>query len=150
MWLCLEALTTSVGTVPTRLAFDYLAPSAWASIGTIAAKLDDIWKKVSTQVTRLNTYNSEVATPVDAQVKLGREDFYKQLEDFKMAFIQASRGLGGKLDNLELRMIGMGKNLPAAPAPQVVYQQQAANAPMGQPDRCETIVIGDDDPMEIL
>jgi hypothetical protein len=30
--------------VTTCLAFDYLSPSAWASIGAIAAKLDGVWK----------------------------------------------------------------------------------------------------------
>jgi hypothetical protein len=43
IWLRLEALASSVGTVPMRLASDYLSPSAWASIGAMAAKLDDVW-----------------------------------------------------------------------------------------------------------
>jgi hypothetical protein len=49
LWLWLKVLTTSVGTVPTWLAFDYLAPSAWASIGAMAAKLDDVWKSMTAQ-----------------------------------------------------------------------------------------------------
>jgi hypothetical protein len=52
---------------------------------------------------------------VDEKVKLGREDIYLQLEDFKGAFIQASRGLGSCLDNVELRLIGLSNN-PQAPA----------------------------------
>jgi hypothetical protein len=31
-WLRLEGLSASLGIVPTKLAFDYLAPSAWASL----------------------------------------------------------------------------------------------------------------------
>jgi hypothetical protein len=42
MWLRLEALTSSVGIVPAKLAFDYLSPSSWASIGAMAEKLDEI------------------------------------------------------------------------------------------------------------
>jgi hypothetical protein len=44
---------------------------------------------------------------MDQQVKIGREDFYKQLEDFKLVFIHATRGLGSHLNNVELRIIGM-------------------------------------------
>jgi hypothetical protein len=151
MWLRLEALTSSLGKVPTKLAFDYLAPSAWASIGAIAAKLDGIWTTVTVQGTRLDSFKSEVTTSVEAQVKLGREDFYKQLEDFKFAFIQALRGLGGRLDNVELRMIGMCDNQPQAPpAPKVSYQQQRVNDSNLQPTYRETIVINDDDPMEVV
>jgi hypothetical protein len=89
MWLRLKALPASVGIVPAKLAFDYLAPSSWASIGAIPAKTDGIWKMVTTQGERLDTYKSEVASSADTQVKLGHEDFYKRLEDFKLAFIQA-------------------------------------------------------------
>jgi hypothetical protein len=35
MWLCLEALTSTVGRVPSPLASNYLSPSAWASIGAL-------------------------------------------------------------------------------------------------------------------
>jgi hypothetical protein len=40
IWLRVEMLTSSIGMVPTCLALDYLNPSAWASIGSIADKLD--------------------------------------------------------------------------------------------------------------
>jgi hypothetical protein len=88
LWLWLEALTASVGKVPTCLAFDYLTPSAWASIGVMAIKLDEICKKVTTQDGRLDNYKEEIKMSVDHQVKLGQEDFYWRLEDFKIAFIQ--------------------------------------------------------------
>jgi hypothetical protein len=34
--LRLEALAATIGSVPTHLSFDYLAPSAWVSIGAMA------------------------------------------------------------------------------------------------------------------
>jgi hypothetical protein len=49
IWLRLEPLAASVGMVPKRLAFDYLSPSAWALIGAIAAKLDEVWKDLNFQ-----------------------------------------------------------------------------------------------------
>jgi hypothetical protein len=150
MWLRLEGLSASLGIVPTKLAFDYLAPSAWASIGSIAAKIDEVWKTMTLQGKRLDTYKSEIISSVDTQVKAGSEDFYKRLEEFKLAFIQALRGLGRRMDNLELRMIGNGNTLQPASSPQVNYQYQSANPPPVQPARRETIVIGDDDPIEIV
>jgi hypothetical protein len=39
------------------------------------------------------------------QVKLRQEDFYLLLEEFKIEFILASRGLGRRLDNDELKLI---------------------------------------------
>jgi hypothetical protein len=36
LWLCMEALSSSLGTAPSRLALAYMAPSAWASIGAVA------------------------------------------------------------------------------------------------------------------
>jgi hypothetical protein len=150
MWLRLEALSHSVGTVPTKLAFDYLAPSAWASIGAIAAKLDEIWKNVTAQGTRLDTYKKEVEKKVDEKVQLGYEDIYKRLDDFKLAFIQALRGLGGRMDNLELRMIGNPNPPPAPFPPPPAYHQLAANDLTVPQNPRETIVIGDDDPNEIV
>jgi hypothetical protein len=105
---------------------------------------------MTSQGKRLDTYKSEIISSVDTQVKAGSEDFYKRLEEFKLAFIQALRGLGRRMDNLELRMIGNGNTLQPAPSPQVNYQYQSANPPPVQPARRETIVIGDDDPIEIV
>jgi hypothetical protein len=43
LWLRLKALSALVGTILTCLTLDYLlAPSSWASIGAIAAKLDKL------------------------------------------------------------------------------------------------------------
>jgi hypothetical protein len=124
MWLRIEALTASLGTMPARLAFEYLAPSAWASIGAIAAKLDGFGAKVVDQGKILYTYKEEVKTLVNHQVKLGREDFYKRLQDFKEAFIQATRGLGGRLNNVDVRLIGLCNN----PVPQSTYQVTRGSA----------------------
>jgi hypothetical protein len=54
IWLRMEALASLAGTVPTCLAFDYLCPSAWASIGAMAAKLDDAWKDLKAHKTRFD------------------------------------------------------------------------------------------------
>jgi hypothetical protein len=105
--LRLEALAATVGTVPKHLAFDYLAPSTWASIGAMAEKLDEVSKALALQNRRLETYKGDVKTSVQRQVKSSGEDFFLKLNDFKMAFIQATRGLGGRLDNVELSMIGL-------------------------------------------
>jgi hypothetical protein len=74
IWFRIEALTASVGTVPTRLAFDYLAPLAWASIGAMAPKIDGTWKSLTTQGGHLDSYKTKISTRVDLQVKLGQED----------------------------------------------------------------------------
>ena len=105
--LRLEALTSTVGSVPSHLAFDYLAPSTWASIGAMAEKLDEIGKSVSAQGARLDTYKAEVRASVEEQTKSIREDFYTKLDSFKGAFILATRGLGGRLDNVELSVMGL-------------------------------------------
>jgi hypothetical protein len=91
--LRLEALAATVGSVPTHLSFDYLAPSAWASIGAMAEKLDEIDKSLKTQSARLDFYKKEISSSVDNQVRESRDDFYGKLNSFKMAFISATRGL---------------------------------------------------------
>jgi hypothetical protein len=109
----------SVGTVPTCLTFNYLAPSAWASISAMAAKLDKICQQVSTQGQRLDNYKQEIKMSVDHQVKLGQEDFYQRLEDFKIVVMQGTRCLGSRLDNVELCMIGLcNNNTPPAVHPE--------------------------------
>jgi hypothetical protein len=89
----------------TCLAFDYLSPLAWASIRAIAAILDKVWRDLNSHKARLNLYKAEVSMLVENQVKLRQEDFYLLLEEFKIEFILASRGLGGRLDNDELKLI---------------------------------------------
>jgi hypothetical protein len=68
--LRLDALVATVGTVPTHLAFDYLAPSTWASIGAMAKKLDKIGKALLTQGTHLDAYKAEVKSLMERQVKV--------------------------------------------------------------------------------
>jgi hypothetical protein len=47
LWLCMEALSASLGTAPTRLPLAYMASSAWASIGAMATKLDAFGSKMT-------------------------------------------------------------------------------------------------------
>ena len=58
----------------------------------------------------MDAYKSEVKSSVEGQVKASREDFYFKLDAFKTAFISATRGLGGRLDNVELSLIGVAAN----------------------------------------
>jgi hypothetical protein len=120
--LRLEALSSTVGTVPKHLAFDYLAPSTWASIGAMAEKLDEVSKSSAIQNQRLDTYQGEVKTYVQREVKSSGEDFYHKLNDFKLAFIQATRGLGGRLDSVQLSMLGLVVKASAADVAQFAQQ----------------------------
>jgi hypothetical protein len=130
MWLRLEALTASVGEVPTRLAFDYLAPSAWGSIGAVAFKLDELWKKLDLQESKLDSSQKDTVAAVDQQVKLGQADYYSKLESFKKAFIDTSRGLGGRLGNVEMQLAGV----PMGGALSNQIFQAAAGASAGHVD----------------
>jgi hypothetical protein len=110
MWLRMEALSSAVGPVPVQLAFHYLAPSSWALIRAIASKLDEVRAKQNTHGSCLDDFKSEIGSSVNDKVKLTREDFYRRLHEFKAAFINASRGLAGRLDNAELRVLGLSEN----------------------------------------
>jgi hypothetical protein len=110
--LRLEALASTVGSVPTHLSFDYLAPSAWATIGAMAEKLDEIDKSLKVQSSRLDYYKKEINLSVEVQMQSSSDDSYAKLDAFKTAFISATRGLGGRLDNVELSMIGLTNSTP--------------------------------------
>jgi hypothetical protein len=69
-----------------------------------------IGKEVRAHDARLDSYKSEVNASVESQVRLGQEDFYQRLDSFKAAFISASRGLEGRLDYVELKLIGVLEN----------------------------------------
>jgi hypothetical protein len=85
---------------------------------------------------------------VDHQVKLGQEDFYWRLEDFKIAFIQEMWGLGNRLDNMELRMIGMCDHITQLVVHQTIHGQMCHPLPQtlgGMTQRPpETIIMGND------
>jgi hypothetical protein len=131
IWLLIEAMASSIGKVPTRLAFDYLSPLAWASISSIAEKLDKLGKHLDLHNSRLDFHMTDVSLSVESQVKLSREDFYHCLDAFKTAFISASRGLGGRLDNVELKLIGVIENT-----------NQGAQQPASPPSTSRILVQG--------
>ncbi len=91
-------------------ASDYLAPSSWASIGAMASKLDEVRAKQNSYGSHLDDFKSEIGSSVDDKVKLTQEDFYQQLNEFKAAFTNASRGQRGRLDNVELCVLGLSEN----------------------------------------
>jgi hypothetical protein len=66
LWRCMEALSTALGTAPARLALEYMAPSAWASIGAMAAKLDAFGAKLILVGTSCAAYKLEVTTWCEA------------------------------------------------------------------------------------
>jgi hypothetical protein len=88
-----------------------ICPLSWASIGALAEKLDEIEKGQTTQSVLLDSYKSKTSLTIHQQVKLSDKDFYQRLEGFKTPFISATtRGLGGPLDNVKLKLIGMVDN----------------------------------------
>jgi phage shock protein A len=122
LWLRLEALAASVGVCPTRLAHDYLAPSAWGSIGAMAAKLDNFERRIQNQATVTTTHKREflnnmtelqvdVESKIISEIKVSRDEFFQRFESFKLAFISATRGLGGRMDNVEIQLMGMVSKL---------------------------------------
>jgi hypothetical protein len=112
--LRLEALAATFRSVPTHLPFDYLALSAWATIGAMAENLDEINKSLKTQSSRLDFYKKEIISSFDDQVQASWDNSYGKLNLFKTAFISTTRGLGGQLDNVELSMIGFVNSVPQA------------------------------------
>jgi hypothetical protein len=110
MWLCLEALTSTVGRLPACVRLS--VPSTWASIGALAGKLEEIKKSQTTQGIRLEDYESETTLTMQQQVKLSRKDFDQRLDSFKTAFISATRELGGPSDKVDGKLIGMVDNSP--------------------------------------
>jgi hypothetical protein len=60
LWLQMEALSAALGTAPARLALEYMAPSAWASIGAMAATLDALGSKLKLIGPSLVAYKLEV------------------------------------------------------------------------------------------
>jgi hypothetical protein len=109
----LEALSATLGKVLTHLAFDYVAPSAWASIGAMAEKLDEVGNTLALQDHRLVSHKEDVKQLVDRQAKSNQESHHRKLDSFKQAFISATRGLGGRLDDVQLTLIGMPANSQA-------------------------------------
>jgi hypothetical protein len=111
LWLRMEALSATVGVCPTRLAYDYLAPSAWGSIGAMAAKLDKLDMNIGNHGSLLDSHQLEVQAKITTQINASREEFFQRFESFKVAFIGATRGLGGRMDNVELQLMGMTSGL---------------------------------------
>lgn len=105
LWLGLEALSATVGSCPTCLAFEYLAPSAWVSIGAVATKLDGLKTIVTIQGVHLDHCKPDAHTlAVDLRFKGWEEKHQARSDDFK-AIITAVRALGGRLDNVELNIV---------------------------------------------
>jgi hypothetical protein len=87
----------------------------------MAENLDKIDKSSKVQSSWLDFYKKEISLSVDNQVQASRNDSYV------MAFILATRGLGGRLDNVELSMIGLTRNS----TPQAAHTVQVPDPHLG-------------------
>jgi hypothetical protein len=81
-----------------------------------------VWEKVKTQKARLDSYQVKSLLSMEDLVRLNKEDFYKCLEAkcleaFKTVFTGASRGLGGRLDDVILSILGFSAKATGTTAP---------------------------------
>jgi hypothetical protein len=110
----MEALSAALGMAPVCLALEYMAPSAWASIGAMATNLDAFNGKFTLFGMSLTAYKLEVNTWCKICINcLNHNHYYKCMEDFKTAFIGAMRALSRRLDNVELSLVAtLSNHLP--------------------------------------
>jgi hypothetical protein len=91
LWLHMEALLASLGTAHAHLALAYMAPSAWASIGTIAPKLDAFRVKIGDYGVTFSAYKLKVNAWCQSLIKANHDQYYSHLEEFKTVFIATIR-----------------------------------------------------------
>jgi hypothetical protein len=66
---------------------------------------------MANQGSLFDAYKVEFDITVGTQVRVTREDFVQRFDTFKSAFVGATRGLGGQMDNMELQLIDMSSQL---------------------------------------
>ena len=101
------ALACPLGTAPAHLALEYMAPSMWASIGAMAVKLDGLRLKLVSHWNLLVCFKWTIQDWCKTQVAASQENYYKRIQDFKAAFMIATRALSGRIDNVELSLSGL-------------------------------------------
>jgi hypothetical protein len=112
LWLRrLEALSATIGVCPTQPAYDYLAPSALGSIGAMAAKLDNLEMSIGSQESCLDSHQLKVQAKITTHINASHQEFFQHFDSFKGAFIGATRGLRGQMDNVNLHLMGMVSGL---------------------------------------
>jgi hypothetical protein len=75
----------------------------------MAATLDALGSKLNLIGPSLMAYKLEVTTWCETLIKSNQEQFYKRLEDFKLALIGATRALSGRLDNVEIGLLSQAQ-----------------------------------------
>jgi hypothetical protein len=90
-----EALFLWKSICMAKLVFDYLPPSAWASICAIAEKLDGIGKSQKTQGTCLDSYKNEISVVMQHQVKLSCKDLSLKRSQLTLIGIVDTPNQGG-------------------------------------------------------
>jgi hypothetical protein len=71
------------------------------------SRLDKLGHNFSSHVHQLDRFKEGISRHTEEQIRISHDDFHFRLEDFKKAFIEAIRGVRGRLDNAELHIIGM-------------------------------------------
>jgi hypothetical protein len=87
-----------------RLALEYMAPFIWTSVGVMAAKLDGFGLKLVNQGSLHFSSKKNVQEWCEVQVPANQEDYCKCIQDFKVAFIVATRALSRGISNFELSL----------------------------------------------
>jgi hypothetical protein len=93
-----------------------MAPSAWASIGAIATRLNELGQNQGSHKTRLNNLKLKINVTMGNQLSISQKEAHAHVADFKQAFIEAVRGLGGRLNNTELQIISLNAEFVHIPA----------------------------------
>ena len=81
----------------------------------MASKLDSVDKRLMDQVLTLDTFRLEVQSTIATQIMVSRDEAYHKLDSFKAALIGATRGLGGQMDKVELRLVDLAATLQQGP-----------------------------------
>jgi hypothetical protein len=98
---------------------------------------------------RLDSYIAKVNTSMENQVELGCEDFYVRLKELKTAFISASRGLGGRLGNVKLKLIEILDSSSRGFFTNITHlttnPHSELNAGADAASHVQTVIVGNDD-----
>jgi hypothetical protein len=100
----MQAISASLGSTPTQLSLEYMAPSAWASIGNLATKLDKLGEAIGRQVSRFESHKKTMGEWCESKINSNFSQHHKRMEEFKATFIGTVRALSKRIDNVELSL----------------------------------------------
>jgi hypothetical protein len=104
LWLRMQAISASLGATPTQLSSEYMAPSAWALIGNLAAKLDKLGEAIGSQAGRFEAHKKLVGEWCESKINSNFSQHHKRMEEFKATFIGTVRALSKRIDNVEISL----------------------------------------------